>query len=177
MPKPFDERVGAIVLDAVLDDEQIKRFSSLWLLHSRCSAFVNTRDRRHLCFDLGEAHTEASNLWELARTPFDLEVSFFIKRSRVARPKPAVVKLALCRVGVIEVSSADRRTTYLDLASLPIRNFLPFVVNDADRQIVQRETGTAQLFAQAIRREAGNAGCSLHLAIHQKKIRCGHDIA
>src|SRR5580700_4258219 len=114
------------------------------MLHSRRRAFVNTGDSRHLRLALREAHADTANLCELTRPPADPQVSLSITRAQVAGVEPAMIKLLLGRFRVIEVSTADRGTAHLDLASLSIGKLLPLVIHDPDRQIVQWDTATAQ---------------------------------
>jgi hypothetical protein len=106
----FDERICPVVSNSsvVSYNEESECFSSLRMLHASGRAFVNTGDGRHLCLDLGEAHTEAASLYELSRTSFDPEVSLRITRAYVTRLEPALFKFALRRFGGIEVSPTDR---------------------------------------------------------------------
>src|SRR5437879_5218605 len=141
----------------------------------RCgSAFVNAGDGRHFRFNFPKADSDTANFYELASASFDPQVSFVVTAGEVARLKPAVAKLPLRRFGVIKVSGADRWTTHLDLAGLPCRQFATIVTNDADHQIVHRQSDAAELFAQAIRQHIGNPGCGFGLAIHDKELCCWH---
>src|SRR5712691_7539006 len=142
----------------------------------RCgSALVNARDSRHLRFHFTEADSEAAHLYELTVASFEPQVPTLVAVGEVTRLEPAAAKLALRCFGVIEVPKANRRTAHLDLASLPGRQLTPFVINDLDHQIVQRQTDTTELFAQAIRRQSGNPGRCLGLAVHHKILCRRHD--
>jgi len=96
--------LGESAVSIFSNDKESECFSSFLVVRSRSCAVVNPGDGGHLRFDLGEAHTEAANLYELTRTPVDPEASFFIASTQIARLEPAVIKLALRRFGLIEVS-------------------------------------------------------------------------
>src|SRR5271163_2035348 len=143
--------------------------------HSGGGALVDASGSCDLRLHFGKAHAKSAHFYELIPASFDPEISVVVTAGEVAGLEPAVSKLARRGLGIIEVPRADRRASHLTLADFPLAQLAAFFIHDADRQIIQRLAGTARLFAQAIRRQTGNARRGLGLPIHDKELRRGHD--
>src|SRR5947208_17095292 len=108
----------------------------------------------------------ASTSAKLTRTPrifINSPVRPLIQRYPSSSRQPKSPVLSQPPLNLRCVASASSRypeqtdVPHLDLAGLPRRNFSPHLIDDPAHQIVQEQTGTANVLAQAIWRKTGNA--------------------
>ena len=131
------------------------RFPCLCMGHGSGRTLMHPGRGPYCGLDFGKTQPHPANFHEVTAPPFNPQESVFIHGRQVAGLEPSVPEPARSLLRVVEIALTNRRPFDPDLAALPGRNLSFPVIQDANRQVVQRHAGAAQLFSSDDR-EAGN---------------------